>query len=129
MQIMRDHVQHVEFAFTMQTMAIATAIAVFDEISTMGMDGELSIPDMRDLLQNLMFVRQPNDQKEKWKTSEEERVSTRRRRIKLSNISMARKNMFRQFDSKKTPDSSKPKMQRWLTKRDKVMVKDDKTKV
>ena len=130
LQVMLEFAPHVEMAFHDLSMARSTAIAVLRKVEKNSFEGEYSVLRFRTLFENLLFARLPQESKEKWQTDEGKRASKLRRVVVLSCLSMARKNLFRDFSSKLYPDDAKMPIPMWLTKKmhDTIKVKDPKEK-
>ena len=94
----------------------STAITVFQELEKYSVANTLPIPRLQRILENLLFFRLPDEPKSKWRTEDGLLAWTLRRRVILCCLKMARKNLFDDFVSRRSPTESNPTIPLWLTK-------------
>lgn len=96
-QLMREYVPHVEIAFHELSTVRCTAIAYMIEFDSNITDNELGMQELTTIFEGIMFVRMPEELKEKWDTPEGRHASGLRRMVMRSCLTMARKNLFGDF--------------------------------
>ena len=102
--LMRQYVPYVEIAFNELSTIRSTAIAYLAEFDSKTNDNDISVFDFTVVFENILFVRQPEEVKEKWMTPEGKRASQLRRTVMRSCLSMARKNLFHDFANRDAED-------------------------
>ena len=126
--LMRQWVPHVEIAFNDLAAARSTAIAYLSEFEAMFVDNELSVEDFTVMFEKILFVRMPEELKEKWATPEGKQASQLRRTVMRSCLQMARINLFDDFATRSADDADngdllfdengRPVLPLWLTMAD-----------
>ena len=103
--LMDDFVPHVEIAFNELSTIRSTGIAYFTEFDQICDDNELSLRKFVLLFEKIMFVRHPEEVKEKWETPDGQRASELRLMVMRSCLLMARKNLFNDFQPRDPEDA------------------------
>ena len=104
--LMRQFVPHVEVAFNELSIVRSTAIAYLTTFDSLIDDNDLSVVHLTVMFEKMLFVRLPDELKEKWATEEGKRASELRRLVMRSCLTMARKNLFGDFVARAVDDAN-----------------------
>ena len=102
--LMREYVPHVEVAFNELSAIRATSIAYLNEFEAICVDNDMSVRAFVDMFDKILFVRHPEELKEKWATDDGKKASQLRTRVMRSCLVMARENMFDDFVPRDSAD-------------------------
>ena len=95
--VMREYVPHVEVAFNELSAIRATAIAYLSEFEAVCDNNDMSVRGFVEMFDKILFVRLPEELKDKWVTDEGRRASQLRKMVMRSCLVMARENVFHDF--------------------------------